>query len=86
MIVDNKKPKKRKRGVLENLLLPHYKTYQKNFKEWLTRLGYAQGTIKSDSNKLRYFFSFLQSENVQTIYHIENHHIAAYNELLLVTP
>jgi site-specific recombinase XerD len=82
MIVDNEKAKKRKRGVLEIPLLPYYETYHESFEKWLTRMGYAKTTVNSNTNKLRYFFSFLQSENVHNIYTIENHHIAIYNKLL----
>ncbi len=82
MIVGSKKVKKRKRAVLEKPLLPYYKTYQQAFKQWLIRLGYAESSTDSNTRKLGYFFSFLQSAKVQSIYHVNNEHIITYNSLL----
>jgi len=82
MIVDSKKAKKRKREVIEIPLLPYYNTYYQNFKQWLIRLGYAETSIVSNTLKIGYFFSFLQSKGIGSIYTIKNIHVANYNELL----
>lgn len=78
MIVDNEKPKKRKAGALNS----YYESYKNNFELWLKRLGYADSSVKSNTLKLGYFFYYLQTFQIKTIYQIEqNHYLEYYNRI-----
>ena len=78
MIVDNKKAKKRKRGVLKIA----YQNHVAVFGRWMQRLEYAESTVTSNTRKLDYFFEYLQSIYIYSIYDITNDHILDYNSFL----
>ena len=56
--------------------------YTKNFKIYLFRLGYAQTTIKHNTNSLWLFLSYLSEQHVKELKQVEPKHIVAYNEHL----
>ena len=57
-------------------------TYTNQFKIYLFRLGYAETTIKHNTNSLGLFLSHLKAQNVKELKQIESKHIVAYNEHL----
>jgi integrase/recombinase XerD len=56
--------------------------YTNNFKTYLFRLGYAESTIKHNTNSLGLFLSYLKQQNIKELKQIESKHIVAYNEHL----
>lgn len=79
MIVDNKKAKKRKRGII---LTGYFTAERQLFTEWLERLGYANTTIKGHYNRIAYFFEYVKNNEVAKRHQITATHINTYQELL----
>jgi integrase/recombinase XerD len=57
-------------------------TYSKNFNTYLFRLGYAESTIKHNSNDIKLFLSHLQLLGITELKQVQPKHIIAYNEHL----
>jgi integrase/recombinase XerD len=57
-------------------------TYSKNFNTYLFRLGYAESTIKHNSNDIKLFLSHLQALGITELKQVQPKHIIAYNEHL----
>jgi integrase/recombinase XerD len=57
-------------------------TYSKNFNTYLFRLGYAESTIKHNSNDIKLFLSHLQLLEITELKQVQPKHIIAYNEHL----
>jgi integrase/recombinase XerD len=57
-------------------------TYSKNFNTYLFRLGYAESTIKHNSNDIKLFLSHLQTLGITELKQVQPKHIIAYNEHL----
>jgi integrase/recombinase XerD len=57
-------------------------TYSKNFNTYLFRLGYAESTIKHNSNDIKLFLSHLQTLEITGLKQVQPKHIIAYNEHL----
>jgi integrase/recombinase XerD len=56
--------------------------YSKNFNTYLFRLGYAESTIKHNSNDIKLFLSHLQLLEITELKQVQPKHIIAYNEHL----
>jgi integrase/recombinase XerD len=57
-------------------------TYSKNFNTYLFRLGYAESTIKHNSNDIKLFLSHLQALEITELKQVQPKHIVAYNDHL----
>jgi integrase/recombinase XerD len=57
-------------------------TYSKNFNTYLFRLGYAESTIKHNSNDIKLFLKHLQEQEITALKQVEPKHIHAYNDYL----
>lgn len=56
--------------------------YVKNFKTYLSRLGYAESTIKHSSSDIGHFLFHLKNQNIQDLAEVEPEHIHRYNDYL----
>ena len=56
--------------------------YSKNFKTYLFRLGYAESTIRHNSNDIKLFLKHLQEQEITELKQVEPKHIHAYNDYL----
>jgi integrase/recombinase XerD len=56
--------------------------YSKNFNTYLFRLGYAESTIKHNSNDIKLFLKHLQEQEITELKQVEPKHIHAYNDYL----
>jgi integrase/recombinase XerD len=56
--------------------------YSKNFNTYLFRLGYAESTIKHNSNDIKLFLSHLKQQDIKTLSEVQSNHIIAYNAYL----
>lgn len=56
--------------------------YSKNFNTYLFRLGYAQSTIRHNSNDIKLFLKHLQEQEITELKQVEPKHIHAYNDYL----
>jgi integrase/recombinase XerD len=56
--------------------------YSNQFKIYLFRLGYAESTIKHNSNDIKLFLSHLKQQDVKTLSEVQSNHIIAYNAYL----
>jgi site-specific recombinase XerD len=56
--------------------------YSQNFKTYLFRLGYAESTIRHNSNDIKLFLKHLQEQKITELKHVEPKHIHAYNDYL----
>jgi integrase/recombinase XerD len=65
-----------------NMTLEIIETYSKNFNTYLFRLGYAESTIKHNSNDIKLFLKQLQEQKITELKQVQPKHIIAYNEYL----
>jgi integrase/recombinase XerD len=56
--------------------------YSRNFNTYLFRLGYAESTIKHNSNDIKLFLKHLQEQEITALKQVEPKHIHAYNDYL----
>lgn len=56
--------------------------YSKNFNTYLFRLGYAESTVKHNSNDIKLFLKHLQEQEITELKQVEPKHIHAYNDYL----
>jgi integrase/recombinase XerD len=57
-------------------------TYSKNFNTYLFRLGYAESTIRHNSNDIKVFLKHLQGQKITELKQVEPKHIINYNDYL----
>ena len=65
---------------------PHFIELQENYYEWLTRLGYATGTIRHHKTSLNQFFKQLHHQGIHKLEDITGQHIVHYQNTLEKTP
>jgi integrase/recombinase XerD len=56
--------------------------YSKNFNTYLFRLGYAESTIRHNSNDIKLFLKHLQEQEITELKQVQPKHIIAYNDYL----
>jgi integrase/recombinase XerD len=56
--------------------------YSKNFNTYLFRLGYAESTIRHNSNDIKLFLKHLQEQEITELKQVQPKHIHAYNDYL----
>jgi integrase/recombinase XerD len=56
--------------------------YSQNFNTYLFRLGYAESTIRHNSNDIKLFLKHLQEQEITELKQVEPKHIHAYNDYL----
>jgi integrase/recombinase XerD len=56
--------------------------YSRNFNTYLFRLGYAESTIRHNSNDIKLFLKHLQEQEITALKQVEPKHIHAYNDYL----
>jgi integrase/recombinase XerD len=56
--------------------------YSRNFNTYLFRLGYAESTIRHNSNDIKLFLKHLQEQKITELKQVEPKHIHAYNDYL----
>jgi site-specific recombinase XerD len=56
--------------------------YSQNFNTYLFRLGYAESTIRHNSNDIKLFLKHLQEQEITELKYVEPKHIHAYNDYL----
>jgi site-specific recombinase XerD len=57
-------------------------TYSRNFNTYLFRLGYAESTIKHNSNDIKLFLKHLQEQKITALKQVKPEHIHVYNDYL----
>ena len=62
----------------------HFNTLQKSFKDWLSTMGYAGGTVETFPVHLREFFHYLEQRNVFHIRDIKQRHYDGFVSYLQV--
>ena len=67
-----------------NIKTTHFNTLQKSFKDWLSTMGYARGTVETFPVHLREFFHYLEERNVFHIREIKQRHYDGFVSYLQV--
>jgi integrase/recombinase XerD len=57
-------------------------TYLEAFAQWQTRLGYSPATVRSNGQRLKLFFDWLEQQQIDKLSHISKETIARYQEHL----
>ena len=63
-----------------------FKIHLENYQEWLHRLGYAEATIYGHGKYLRYFFNWLQQNEIHQLHQVKDYHITQYQNYLETRP
>jgi len=63
---------------------PTFTRLTEGFKEWLHIIGYAKSTIDSLPRRITELFEYAESQDIHSLYYIQNQHIKAYYETLKI--